>query len=378
MKKRIICLSLPISILLLICMQTMRGTAAYADFVLPENLVSIEEEAFAGLQTHERVIVPELAESVGSRAFAGSSISEIVLPASLQSIASDAFEGVETPILIETDPDSAAVSFALRNNLDFRANTVCRALLIGQSAYPAGYVLNGPKKDLVTVNGILTDYAVTVKRNLSSDEILEAVGTCFADAKNEDISLFYYSGHGLLSSEEGMNGALIGIDFNSYVTGAQLRGALDAVPGRKIVLIDACYSAALFDEESEGGIVASGLDGDAWANCVQAGADPAGDFIRSFTASSPVTAAMIAPERYYILASSAGEEKSWEASYGGVFTNSFAESKSMGDSNSDGVVTFEEVYSYTSAAVKRIVENEGLVQTVQVYPENCSWFGIFR
>ena len=175
-----------------------------------------------------------------------------------------------------------------------------------------------------------------------------------------------------------MNGALIGIDFNSYVTGAQLRGALDAVPGRKIVLIDACYSAALFDEESEGGIVASGLDGDAWANCVQAGADPAGDFIRSFTASSPVTAAMIAPERYYILASSAGEEKSWEASYGGVFTNSFAESKSMGDSNSDGVVTFEEVYSYTSAAVKRIVENEGLVQTVQVYPENCSWFGIFR
>ena len=70
---------------------------AYADgketFMLPSELKIIDEQAFSGDASLEKVVVPEGTLEIRSRAFADSSVIEIELPGSLEIIAEDAFEG---------------------------------------------------------------------------------------------------------------------------------------------------------------------------------------------------------------------------------------------------------------------------------------------
>lgn len=195
-----------------------------AKIVLAESILVIDEEAFLGDTLLEEVGIPDNTVAIGSRAFAYTSLRVITIPFSVQEIAKDAFEGVCTPLLIITDPDSAAVEYALNNNRDFRANSKFRALIIGQVNYPAPYKLEGPEKDITKLSDLLNEYEVTIKTNLTANEMLDSVSKVFSEAKSEDISLFYYCGHG---NEN--DGALIGIDMDSHVSATDLRSVLDGI-----------------------------------------------------------------------------------------------------------------------------------------------------
>lgn len=59
---------------------------------LPKSLKLIDEGAFSGTASFERVVLPEGAERIGSRAFAQSGVREAYIPASVTYIAEDAFE----------------------------------------------------------------------------------------------------------------------------------------------------------------------------------------------------------------------------------------------------------------------------------------------
>ncbi len=63
-------------------------------FQLPQGLLTIEEEAFAGIRA-EKLVIPEGTESIGAKAFADAKILLLVLPASLNAISDDAFEGTD-------------------------------------------------------------------------------------------------------------------------------------------------------------------------------------------------------------------------------------------------------------------------------------------
>ena len=353
-------------------------------FSLPSSLTVVEEEAFAGVTSISDLTLPDGMQEIGARAFADTQLYTIGVPESVINIAEDAFEGVTTPLLMETSAGSIAVSFALANDVDFRAETDCRALLIGQTAYPSPNELEGPAKDVVKVKNLLSgSYKVTVRENLSANEILSAISETFSAATPEDISLFYYGGHGLSSSNSSRNGSLVGIDFASYVTAGQLRNALDTIPGRKIVIIDACYSGALIGRKAEVSAMeasaAAEVSGSSAPSPAQSAVEaPAVSFMNSFTSGKLRSRGNLAAQPYFVLVSSTGTEQSWEASSGGVFTYAFAQSASKADSNSDGVVTLQECYAYTAARVSAIVETNDLVQSVQVYPEGCGWFGMFR
>ena len=354
------------------------------EVVIPETVTVIEEEAFAGDSFIKAVTLPEGIMQIGKRAFADTGTYIITMPDTLESIAEDAFEGIRTPMLIQADSGSKAVQFALQNNLDFRADTTCRALLIGQSAYPEAYQLDGPLKDVVTMKSLLTDtYEVTVRKDLSVEEIKSSIAKVFANADEEDISLFYYSGHGLSSVQAGMNGALVGIDYASYLSGAELRSALDEVPGRKIVLVDACYSGGLISRGEKSNIVEEnslGKESDTSEN-----SDPAASFIQSFTEKTPAAKKRYiknsetrTSELYLLMVSSLSTEKSWENKNGGLFTMAFAESRAKADTNNDGVVTFQECHQYTAQKVGTMAASGGLRQNVQAYPDDCYWYGMFR
>lgn len=116
---------------------------------------------------------------------------------------------------------------------------VYRALLIGNT-YPGSNPLPGPDNDVAAMATMLrtmvrTPYAITRHNNMTASDIQWAIANAFADAKANDVSLFYFSGHGTDA------GALVGTN-NTYLSVYSLRTALQKIPGTKIVLLDCCYS----------------------------------------------------------------------------------------------------------------------------------------
>ncbi len=337
------------------------------ELYFPEGITLIGEEAFAGCSGVYSVTLPEGLEEIQARAFADTEMYYITIPESVRTIAENAFEGVTTPMLIRTIPGTEGMRYAMTNGVDFEAETVCRALLIGQGGYPSPYTLSGPAKDVVTMKKAISDrFEVTIRQDLTKGQILEEIAAVLGRAREEDISLLYYSGHGYMSDDPGMNGALVGIDHSTYLTAAELRNALDRIPGRKIVIIDACYSGAMIGRSTARG---SGTAGGKEA--------PAKTFVHAFL-SRKMRGENLAASPYYVMVSSTGTEKSWENKDGGIFTEAFAASREQGDGNRDGIVTMLECYSYTRNRVREKAEENGLGQSVQVYPEECRQFGIFR
>ena len=85
--------------------------AAAGILTLPSSVKIIEDEAFYGDSSIEKVIVPEGATEIGSKAFGASSVKEIELPGTLEKIAGDAFADCEEVLFI-CEEDSLAYSYA--------------------------------------------------------------------------------------------------------------------------------------------------------------------------------------------------------------------------------------------------------------------------
>ena len=364
-----------LAILAVIITAAVPGGSQAEELTIPEESRIIGEEAFAGCTGIRSVYLPEGVEEIRERAFAETEIYTVEMPESVESIAADAFDGVTTPLLIRTLPGTEAVSFAMANRIDFEAETVRRALLIAQENYPYPNSLSGPGKDLTRMKTTLSDiFEVTIRKDLTAAQIPEEIAATFSGATEEDISLFYYSGHGNLSNDPETNGALVGIEYNQLVTAAQLRSALDRIPGRKIVIIDACYSGALIGRSTMLRAKSAGEENAANAGGQEA---PAVSFMAAFT-KPRLRGRSLAVQPYYVMVSSTGAEISWENNSGGFFTGAFTESRSMGDANGDGIVTMLESYNYSRNKVNTVAAADHVEQSVQVYPENCYWFGLFR
>ena len=328
-------------------------SSAAAELILPEGLTVIEREAFRGDTSIGRAVLSDRVTAIQPLAFADTALQSIAIPPSVTSIAPDAFQDVKTPLLILSTAGSYAARYALERGIDFRADTAFRALIVAQTDYPGEYMLEGPAMDIPKMRQALDGYQVTLKTNLNAAEFQTAVAEAFAGAKEEDVSLVYFSGHG------NPDGGLRGVDMTSAVSGSDLRLWLDAVPGRKIVLVDACYSGGLIGKNA----------------AKSAQADPARAFIDSFLSGLVSRSGNLAEPRYFVMASSKQSEQSYENDSGGLFTDAFLKSKTAADGNGDLVVTFEEAYQYVKAQVSRF--SAGL-QTVQAYPDACTWFGLFR
>jgi len=82
---------------------------------LPAALQIIDEEAFYGDTSIDKVVLHDEVVSIGSRAFAYSSVAEISIPATVNFIAPDAFEGVEQ-LIVRTASGSYAYYWAMSND----------------------------------------------------------------------------------------------------------------------------------------------------------------------------------------------------------------------------------------------------------------------
>lgn len=251
-----------------------------------------------------------------------------------------------------------------------------RALMIGQNKYkknPLKGCVNDANAMKGMLDGLADDYATCkVQKNRTANEIVSDIQTYLGSATENDVSVFFYSGHGANDDGGTNQGALCGID-GSFLSTAKLASALGKVKGRVIVLIDACHSGALISKNG-GGSASAPFDPDTFVQGLMSVFADRGDVSN---------AAEFRNSKYVVLVAAGFDETSseeptgmlWWKSHQGRFTAALI--KGMGcnykkgtykgsmpaDRNSDKGVTVEELFNYINNEV-------GEEQTTGFYADN--------
>lgn len=371
--------------ILLAALLAVPGTACPESIIFPQGVTEIEESAFEECDTIKTVVLPAGITEIGKAAFRGcDKLGNITIPGSVETIRESVFDGCPSDMLISTEPGSAAARWAMNSNHDFNAGTKYRALLIGQT-YSGNLALVGPANDLPRMKECLesfpgTPFTVTTKKNIETGEgILAAVSSVFSQADEDDVSLFYYSGHGLQAGDDpDYQGALVGNNGYTYVTASQLRTAMDQIPGRKILIVDSCYSGVYTRERNAIRSAKASAEINTTEETQAAGSADAfvNSFISAFSARKRGSGTY---SSYFVLAAAAENELSWEdwtnnGTIMGMFTYSLTRGIGPGcqaDYNDNNVVTIQEAYQYAS----NLLQPE---QHAKVFPAGCNWFGWLR
>ncbi|HDP36837.1 MAG TPA: PEGA domain-containing protein [Candidatus Atribacteria bacterium] len=258
---------------------------------------------------------------------------------------------------------------------------VYRALCVGVGDYIQGSDndLNAPPYDVDRIRQILQQCKFgtsnTAFSNISylkdwqatKSNILQSISSTFSGADSNDISYFYFSGHG---SRVGNTSYICPADMTSFINSAisvdELESALSAIPGTKVVFLDSCYSGGFIGKGREE-IIVSREELESFNNGV----------INIF--SQAQLKGLLTTNQYKVLTSCHYYQQCWEIQPEegdpfGVFTMALCDGCGYSgsypaDTNLDTMVSLQEAYLY----VKNWVFYYGVVQDVQVYPNNSTF-----
>ena len=292
-----------------------------------------------------------------------------------------------------------------------------RALLIGNTYTGESNELPGCDNDVDGMRTMLgrmtaTPYSVTVKKNIRAEEILSSISSTFGNASYNDVSLFYYSGHGANSlgadgNPTSYHAALVGT-FQTYVSIARLKTELDKIPGKKVIIIDACHSGQFIARDGTMTQVSSSAFNSQVVNLFANDDQFSGDVSRTAVVLAADGRELLSEEApefidragetnfaksgYYVITACRSEEKSVSTGYDsngdgkidryfGLFTyglcygngwnlaRNAAISSLNADLNKDSKVTLYEAYVYA----KVMAQSHNPNQTAQIWPENSAF-----
>lgn len=292
-----------------------------------------------------------------------------------------------------------------------------RALLIGNTYIGESNELPGCENDVDGMRTMLgrmtaTPYSVTVKKNIRAEEILSSISSTFGNAGYNDVSLFYYSGHGANSlgadgNPTSYHAALVGT-FQTYVSIARLKTELDKIPGKKVIIIDACHSGQFIARDGAVTQVSSSAFNSQVVNLFANDDQFSGDVSRTAVVLAADGSELLSEEApafidragdtnfaksgYYVITACRSEEKSVSTGYDsngdgkidryfGLFTyglcygngwnlaRNSAISSLNADLNKDSKVTLYEAYVYA----KVMAQSHNPNQTAQIWPENSAF-----
>lgn len=292
-----------------------------------------------------------------------------------------------------------------------------RALLIGNTYTGESNELPGCDNDVDGMRTMLgrmtaTPYSVTVKKNIRAEEILSSISSTFGNASYNDVSLFYYSGHGANSlgadgNPTSYHAALVGT-FQTYVSIARLKTELDKIPGKKVIIIDACHSGQFIARDGAVTQVSSSAFNSQVVNLFANDDQLSGDVNRTAVVLAADGSELLSEEApvfidragdtnfaksgYYVITACRSEEKSVSTGYDsngdgkidryfGLFTyglcygngwnlaRNSAISSLNADLNKDSKVTLYEAYVYA----KLMAQSHNPNQTAQIWPENSAF-----
>ena len=267
-------------------------------------------------------------------------------------------------------------SNTVQSTVERRMLIVSQADYIGTDKDLVGTIYDGRNMQTTMENASFNGSRVNV--TLASDQsksgMLDYIASVYAGADADDISYFFYTGHGYIQSEMA---SLVGVD-GTYLSTKALKAALDKVPGTKVLILDCCRSGG-FISSSGSAIAAEGRE-----NFSQ-------NFIDAFTKDA--AGKTISGKKYKILAACSSSQYSYEGTIpgspdpsNGYFTYWFCNGAGgppggngilSADTDSDSNVSLQEMYSYTYENVKEMVAAEDGIDDVQVYPANDSSFDVF-
>lgn len=235
-----------------------------------------------------------------------------------------------------------------------------RAILIGNGDYP-GKVndLNGPPYDVERIETVLEksdfgdkgDFAeINTYASLDRAGLQKAIDDMKPLVGKEDITYFYYSGHG---NTDGRTSSLC--MMNDDVKVSELKEMLDELPGVKVVFLDSCFSGGFIGKAE-----ATDSQLDKFNDDV---IEVFGSYSKSLLTEGP----------YKVLTASSKTETSLE--FGGtppygIFTKLLTDSSGYegnypADADGDSAVTLRESYDHIYEAILSRSPN----QHMQIFPE---------
>jgi hypothetical protein len=228
------------------------------------------------------------------------------------------------------------------------------AVVVGAARYSHMPVLRYTDDDAYQIyaflkspeGGALPDSQVKllIDEDATRGNILDAMRTVFFKADENDVVLFYFSGHGL-------QGAFLPTDFDGYnnlINHDEIKNLLQVSKAKhKLVVADACHSGSLLALRSGGGVNKTLLK-----------------YYKAFEDSKGGTA---------LLMSSKGEEYSLEDGglRSGIFSHFLVRGlKGEADKNSNSIVTIEELYSFVHQNVRMYTGNLQTPTLTGAFDEN--------
>lgn len=278
--------------------------------------------------------------------------------------------------------------------VDIEGSTVRRALLVGVGDYISEDIPDLPAppydvdmmRDTLEHSGIEPNLIGELKdQQATKSDILTGIANAFDGADSDDISYFYFTGHGTLDNDD--VSYLCPTDYNLNTSTAisvnDLETALSAIQGTKVIFIDSCHS---------GGFIGREINQESMSDYLQ---DYNSNIINTFMAKS-FTERDLATSQYQVLTACLSIQTSVELipSEGnpfGLFSRVLCDGCGYdyyshpyhADSNANGEVTLDEAYYYTDQEVSSAIEflnteySWNLDQDTQVYPKN-SYFVIIE
>jgi len=270
--------------------------------------------------------------------------------------------------------------------------TIYRALCVGVSDYILGSDndLSAPSYDVdrmcYTLSKCKFSSSNTPFSNIwylkdwqatKSNILYNITSYCFTGADNNDISYFYFSGHG---GRVGNTSYICPADITSFVDSAisvdELENALSAIPGTKVVLLDSCHSGGFIGKEM-GEIQTSKEELESFND----------EIITIF--SQAESKGLLTTNQYKVLTSCHYYQECMELAPVtpgdfvpfGMFTMALCEGcgyygSSPADTNLNTIVSLQEAYLYVKSYVAELdvqLPYISITQDVQVYPNNSSF-----
>ncbi len=208
-----------------------------------------------------------------------------------------------------------------------------------------------------------TDWSAT------KSAILQGITNVFSEADYNDISYFYFSGHGIWENNTSYlcpTEANYYAPMSIYISVNELEAALSSIPGTKVVFLDTCYS---------GGFIGKAID------ATTASKEKLESFNDSVVNifSQTQSKGLLTTNQYKVLTSCHYYQLCWEiqpeeSNPFGVFTMALCEGCGYSgnypaDTNMDTIVSLQEAYIY----VRNWVFSFGIIQDVQIYPDNSTF-----
>ncbi|NLT16202.1 MAG: hypothetical protein GXY11_01095 [Clostridiales bacterium] len=263
------------------------------------------------------------------------------------------------------------------------------------------YVFNNAYYD----NGSRVKGKMVLKTNVRRSTLLSCLNpsgtsSAFYGADTNDVSVFFFSGHGVDFDEYGRPAIVVSDgSADDTVSVDALEAALHKIPGTKIVILDSCFSGAVIGKSSSRNAAlvpsakeASPTAGAAPSTAAQANPSPtikpptqaelqefADALIHPFAEANRTARDLLSKPEYIVFNACAGYDFSYSEGDGadsmGLFTRAFTDGlgrlgQHAADANTNKTVTVDEAYD---AARDLYYDYYRERSTAQVYPRNSSY-----